>query len=35
MNKKMNTGMILVNPRKAFDTLDQARLFEKTTYSGF
>ena len=35
MGKQMHTGMILVDLRKAFDTLDHGVLFEKMKYFGF
>ena len=35
MDKKMHTGMILVDLQKAFDTLDHRVLLEKMKYFGF
>ena len=35
MDKKMHTGMILVDLQKAFDTLDHGVLHEKMKYFGF
>ena len=35
MDKKMHTGIILVDLQKAFDTLDHGVLFEKMKYFGF
>ena len=35
MDKQMHTGMILVDPQKAFDTLDHGVLLEKMKYFCF
>ena len=35
MDKQMDTGMILVDLQKAFDTLDHGVLLEKVKYFGF
>ena len=35
MDKQMDTGMILVDLQKAFDTLDHGFLLEKIKYFGF
>ena len=35
MDKQMDTGMILVDLQKAFDTLDHGVLLEKMKYFGF
>ena len=35
MDKQMDTGMILVDLQKAFDTLDHGFLLEKMKYFGF
>ena len=35
MDKQMHTGMILVDQKKVFDTLDHGVLLEKMKHFGF